>query len=77
MARKRKLLNLYEAAERLQVPVGWLKEMALNDQLPCLRVGKRKLRFELNAVKAAISKMAARGDKKAPKQSTVLSEGAR
>lgn len=60
VARKPKLLNLYETAERLEVPVGWLKDMALSNQLPCLRVGKRKLRFEVNAVTAAMAKMAAR-----------------
>lgn len=71
MARKPKLLNLYETAEQLQIPVGWLKDMALNNQLPCLHVGKRKLRFEINAVTAAMTRMA----EQKPKRVSILTGG--
>lgn len=61
MGMKNKLLNLYEAADRLQVPVKWLKEMANTGKIPCLRIGKRKIRFEINATRDAIASLATKG----------------
>jgi len=60
-SQKKKLVNLYEAANRLRVPPGWLRDAALAGKIPCLRVGKRKLRFELYATKEAIAELAAKG----------------
>jgi len=59
MANKQ-LLNLYECADRLQVPVKWLKEAAIAGRIPCLWLGKRKLRFNLIATKNALLKLAAK-----------------
>jgi len=56
------LLSLYECAARLQVPVRWLKDAAIQGQIPCLLVGKRKLRFHLPSVKKAVRELAARGN---------------
>lgn len=61
MKHKQKLLNLYETANRLQLPPGWLRDAALAGTIPCLLIGKRKLRFELHATKQAIAKLAAQG----------------
>lgn len=55
----RKLMNLYETANRLQIPAGWLRDAALAGKVPCLRIGKRKLRFEFQATKKAIADLAA------------------
>ena len=54
------LLNLYECADRLQVPVKWLKEAAITGKIPCLQLGKHKLRFNLTATRAALLELAAK-----------------
>jgi L-lysine 2,3-aminomutase len=58
-AMKKKILNLYACARELDVPVGWLKEMADLDRIPCLRIGKRIVRFNPEAVREAIAELAA------------------
>lgn len=72
---KDELLNLPTCASRLGVPVKWLKDAAKAGLVPCLRVDKRKLRFEVNAVKAAMAKMAAQGSQKNRKRQTFLTGG--
>lgn len=53
-----KLFNLYGCANRLDIPPAWLKKMALSGEIPYLRIGKRQMRFELNAVKEAVARLA-------------------
>lgn len=56
------LLNLYGLSRELNLPVKWLKAKAVAGQIPCLRIGRR-FRFNIEAVKAVLSEMAAeRGD---------------
>ncbi len=55
---KTKLLNLYGCAKRLNIPAAWLKRKALDGDIPYLQIGKRQMRFELNAVKKALVKLA-------------------
>lgn len=55
----RKLANLYETANQLQLPPAWLKQMALSDKIPCLKIGKRQLRFDLEATEQALTRLAA------------------
>jgi hypothetical protein len=52
------LLNLYGLSRELNLPVKWLKAEAVKGQIPCLKIGRR-FRFNLEAVKVAILKMAA------------------
>ncbi len=54
-----KLLNLYECANRLNLPPKWLKEAARNGVVPCLRLGKRNVRFHPDAVRRAVAALAA------------------
>jgi hypothetical protein len=54
-----KLLNLYECAEQFQVPVKWLKQAAIAEKIPCLRLGKRDMRFDPEAVSDALARLAA------------------
>jgi len=54
-----KVLNLYECANRLQLPAKWLKDNALSGKIPYLRIGKRDMRFNLGAVKKAVADLAA------------------
>jgi len=61
-----KLMNLYQCAEQLQVPVRWLKEAAITGKIPCLRLGKRDMRFELKAVSNALARLAAGERKQRP-----------
>lgn len=56
---KYELLNSAQCADRLRVPVRWLKDMAKAGKIPSLRIGKRKLRFELQATEEAIAQLAA------------------
>ena len=65
MATKKKPLNLYETSNRLDVPPGWLRQMALAGKIPCLRIGRRKLRFDLDATRQAIARLAT-GENPAP-----------
>ena len=67
-----KLFNLYEAANRLDVPAGWLRDLALAGQIPCIRIGKRKLRFELTSTRAAIRGLIAK-----QRSNTILAGGNR
>lgn len=66
------MLNLYQCAEQLQVPVKWLKEAGLSGKIPCLRIGKRDMRFDLEAVNNALARLAAEERKQKP---TMLSQG--
>lgn len=56
---KRILLNRYECAEQLQVTPKWLKAVAIKGDVPCLRIGKQIMRFELQAVIEAVALLAA------------------
>ena len=58
MATRKKLLNLYECAEQMQLPVKWLKKAAIDGKIPCLRLGKRDMRFNPEAVNKALSGLA-------------------
>ena len=58
------LLNLPSCAHRLGVPVRWLKTQAEAGRIPCLRFGKRKYLFNLEAVRLAIADLADKGTKK-------------
>ena len=59
-----KLLNLYECAGQLQVPVKWLKQAAISGKIPCLLFGKRDLRFNPEAVSNTLAQLAAAENKK-------------
>jgi hypothetical protein len=59
MESKKRLLNLYECAEQLQVTPKWLKATAIKGDVPCLRIGKQIMRFELQAVIEAVALLAA------------------
>lgn len=56
-----KVLNLYECANQLQLPAKWLKHNALAGKIPCLKIGKRDIRFNPEAVQKAIEQLAANG----------------
>ena len=53
------LIGLLGCAARLGVPAKWLREKALAGELPCLRIGKRKLLFDAASVEAALLRIAA------------------
>jgi hypothetical protein len=53
MLTARKLLPLGPTARTLRVPVGWLREEALADRVPCLKAGKAIL-FDIEAVEAVL-----------------------
>jgi hypothetical protein len=55
-----KIYNIQQLSKELVLPVDWLKEQAKAGNIPCLRI-KSKLRFNLEAVEAALAKMAAGG----------------
>lgn len=57
------VLNLYECANLLQLPAKWLKHNALAGKLPCLKIGKRDIRFNPEAVQRAVEKMAAQSER--------------
>jgi hypothetical protein len=59
---EKKLHNLLACARIVGVPATWLKEQAKAGNVPCLRIGKRKLFFNINAVRSALENMAANGD---------------
>jgi hypothetical protein len=55
-----KLKNLYQLSRELSLPADWLKEQAKAGNIPCLRI-RKKLRFNLEAVEAALAEIAAKG----------------
>lgn len=57
------VLNLYECANLLQLPAKWLKHKALSGKIPCLKIGKRDIRFNPKAVQKAVEKMAAQSER--------------
>ena len=59
--KNQKLFNLIGLAEELQLPAKWLKEQAKADKIPCLFIGRKKMRFNLEAVKEALADLAAKG----------------
>ncbi len=59
--RSQQLFNLIGLAEELQLPAKWLKEQAKADKIPCLFIGRKKMRFNLEAVKEALADLAAKG----------------
>ncbi len=58
---RKKLKNLYETAERLNVPARWLKDAAVAGKVPCLRMGSRKMLFDPGAVEEAMTRLARGG----------------
>jgi excisionase family DNA binding protein len=46
-----RLLDAVEVADRLSVPVSWVRESARSGAMPCVRLG-RYVRFELAEVEA-------------------------
>ena len=52
------LVGLHQLARELRLPVTWLKQQSDRGQLPCLRVGKRRL-FNLAAVRKVLAERAA------------------
>lgn len=60
--KNQKLFNLIGLAEELQLPAKWLKEQAKAEKIPCLFIGRKKMRFNLEAVKEALADLAAKGD---------------
>lgn len=59
--KNQKLFNLIGLSEELQLPAKWLKEQAKADKIPCLFIGRKKMRFNLEAVKEALVDLAAKG----------------
>jgi hypothetical protein len=53
------LYNLNGLSQKLNLPVKWLKMKAVEGQIPCLKIGQ-KFRFNIEAVKQALSELAAR-----------------
>jgi len=52
------LYNLHGLAIALRLPVKWLAEQAEAGNIPCLFIGKRQMRFNIDAVEKAIAAMA-------------------
>jgi excisionase family DNA binding protein len=50
-----RLLDAVEVADRLGVPVSWVRESARSGAIPCVRLG-RYVRFDLADVEAWIEK---------------------
>lgn len=57
----KKLYNLYGCSRKLRIPAKWLKEKTKSGDIPCLRIGKRGYFYNIEAVKAALAKLAAKG----------------
>ena len=57
--------NLYTCAKELDVPVAWLKTAAIKGEVPCLRIGKRRLIFNVEAVRAALAERAGQHPRRA------------
>jgi len=55
------LFNLIGLADELQLPAIWLREKAISGKIPCLFVGRKKMLFNLEAVKKALADLAAKG----------------
>ena len=51
-------ISLPRLAQKLNLPLRWLKEQALSGKIPCLKVG-RKFLFSLTAVQNALANQAA------------------
>jgi excisionase family DNA binding protein len=58
-----KVYNLIGLSERLRLPAKWLKQQADAGEIPCLKVGRKRL-FNFDAVQEALSRLAAKGDNK-------------
>jgi hypothetical protein len=54
-------LDLNRLAQELGLPSRWIEQQVLAGRIPALRLGRGFLRFDLRAVQAAISRMAAAG----------------
>jgi hypothetical protein len=59
------LLCPRQLARVLKLPRQWLRQQALDGRLPCLRVGRRKLRFDLEAVRRRLTELAAEAPRRA------------
>ncbi len=55
------LKNLIGCAREFGVPVKWLREKALVGKIPCLKISKSRLLFNIEAVKQALLDLAAEG----------------
>lgn len=49
-----KLLSLNELAERMGLPLAWLRREADEGRLPCLRVGRRRM-FDPDLIRRALA----------------------
>lgn len=58
---EKRLCNLLALSRQLGLPVSWLKAEARAGNIPCLRVGKRKLRFDVKAVERTLTRRAGKG----------------
>jgi hypothetical protein len=61
---KNELYNLSATANKIGVPIKWLKEKAVSNEIPCLKIKKRFL-FNIDAVKKALLDLAAKGENNA------------
>jgi excisionase family DNA binding protein len=52
------VLSAHQLAERLQLPLDWIKSQAKAGRLPHLKIGRRRL-FNPDAVRKALARMAA------------------
>jgi len=59
------LVNIRGLARELNLPIRWLSEQVEFENIPCLKIGKQ-LRFNVQAVQAALAEMAAKADPKSP-----------
>jgi hypothetical protein len=59
--RDKKLFNLIGLSEELHLPMQWLKQQVEAGNIPCLRFGKKQMRFNIEAVENAIADLAAKG----------------
>ncbi len=55
------LQNISATAKKLGVPICWLRRKANEGAIPALKVGRSRLLFNVEAVKKAMSRMAAKG----------------
>jgi len=62
MKTNHELQNVSATASRVGVPVKWLREKALVGKIPCLKISKSRLLFNIEAVKQALLDLAAEGN---------------
>jgi hypothetical protein len=58
---KNELLNLSATANKIGVPIKWLRDKAISNEIPCLKIKSRFL-FNIEAVRQALFDLAAKGE---------------